>query len=525
MVTFRIVRNSFTGLGVLLAFVLSLSVQASTFDDRATWSRMQWEGVDDFQFGDRAFSSGASWFNAGPAWLMNAMPGSNRTHSRYVIDRSGDLVESTPQYNDYVGTLRDAFDVSLLSSADAFRLNSASGYQISSPAPDAILANGTWDGGTNGNGTAWLTTTNWVGDAAFPGSTSVTTNTDIASIPSTGTNPNIGINGTTAPNFYLGAIDFSSASRAIGDSAGGNLTLTLNGATIGVPNVILHNSGAGTLTLQPQAGGAGTMSVALGNATDNIINIDSTGGITVSSVIKDGTGSHISKGGTGSGVLTFSGANTYTGGTAVSSGTLLVINTTGSGTGTGSVVVNNAGSVLAGGTTNGAGGISGSVAINPGATLSPGTSGSGAGNTAILNTGALTLVTASNFNVDLNGTTAGTGYDQLKVTGLVNVSGSNLAVTVGGSLAIGNKFFITLNDGTDLVTGTFAQGATVTANNGYTFLINYLDNGDGGTVGNDISLTLTSIPEASTWIGAALALGAIGFTQRRRFRGLIARRA
>jgi hypothetical protein len=33
------------------------------------------------------------------------------------------------------------------------------------------------------------------------------------------------------------------------------------------------------------------------------------------------------------------------------------------------------------------------------------------------------------------------------------------------------------------------------------------------------------VPEPSTWLGAALALGAIGFTQRRRLRDLLARRA
>jgi hypothetical protein len=34
-----------------------------------------------------------------------------------------------------------------------------------------------------------------------------------------------------------------------------------------------------------------------------------------------------------------------------------------------------------------------------------------------------------------------------------------------------------------------------------------------------------AIPEPSTWIGAALALGTIGWTQRKKLRGLIAQRA
>jgi autotransporter-associated beta strand protein len=221
----------------------------------------------------------------------------------------------------------------------------------------------------------------------------------------------------------------------------------------------------------------------------------------------------------GGGIVTLNTANTYQGGTSVQAGTLLVTNTSGSGTGTGAVTVTNSGTTLAGGTTNGVGGISGAVNINSsGANLSPGTTGNGVGTTAILKTGALTLASTSNFKVDLNSTTAGSGYDQVNVTGTVSVTGSNLVITAANSgLAVGNKFFIALNDGTDPVTGPFAQGATVTAsNNGDIFAINYLDNGDGGTIGNDISLTLVAVPEPSTWMAAALTLGALAYGLRRR---------
>ena len=107
----------------------------------------------------------------------------------------------------------------------------------------------------------------------------------------------------------------------------------------------------------------------------------------------------------------------------------------------------------------------------------------------------------------------------MRVTGTVDITGSNLAVTVGSTFTLGSKFFILLNDSTDLVTGTFAQGATVTANNGYVFLINYFDNGDGGTIGNDISLTLVPVPEPST-ITLSLGIGAMALiaTRRRKIR-------
>ena len=178
------------------------------------------------------------------------------------------------------------------------------------------------------------------------------------------------------------------------------------------------------------------------------------------------------------------------------------------------LTLNNSGTTL-----GGSGTINGSINVaSSGANLSPGASG--VGSTAILHTGALTLASASNLNVDLNSTTVGSGYDQVSVTGAVNLGGllaSNLLVTAGSNLSLNQKFYILLNDGTDAISGTFAQDTTVTASNGDVFLINYADNGDGGFVDNDISLTATSIvPEPSTWVAAALALAAVSYHQRRR---------
>ena len=172
------------------------------------------------------------------------------------------------------------------------------------------------------------------------------------------------------------------------------------------------------------------------------------------------------------------------------------------------------------GTLGGNGTIGGTVNVAAaGANLSPGATG--VGSVGKLNTGALTLAATSNFNVDITGAggaaNAGITYDQISVTGTVNITGSNLVVSAANlTMAnVGQTYFIALNDGTDLVTGTFAQGTTVTSGSDV-FLINYLANGDGGTVANDISLTLTAVPEPSTWLAAALALGAVGYMQRRR---------
>ena len=389
-------------------------------------------------------------------------------------------------------------------------------------APNALTAVIEWANVAS----TWSTGTNWVG--GNPPSSSTAAAGDIATFGSAGSapvNPTGGSTSVSGVSFLSGAFSYNISVSILVIGANGITNSATNTQTfastvrISTSETFTTNSGGSTVF-------NGIVDLNENAATARTLTVNGAGDTTFNGVVQNSNaGSTGSLTKTGAGTLVLSNANTYNGSTSVTGGTLLVTNTTGSGTGTSSVVVTNAGTTLSGGTPTGAGGISGPVAINPGATLSPGTSGTGAGTTAILNTGALTLVSASNFNVDLNSLTAGSGYDQLDVTGTVNVSGGNLDVTVGGTFALGDKFFITLNDGTDLVTGTFAQVPTVTADNGYTFLINYLDNGDGGIVGNDISLTLAAIPEPSTWIGSVLALAAIGFTQRRRFSRLVRKAA
>jgi len=200
--------------------------------------------------------------------------------------------------------------------------------------------------------------------------------------------------------------------------------------------------------------------------------------------------------------MTLTGANTYQGETVVTGGTLFVNGNQSNAHG--DVTVTGTGTTL-----GGTGILGGTVTVGPGANISP---GNGGNTTAILGTGALTLQPASNFLVDINGTTVGANYDQLNVKGTVVISGSNLIVTVGGVLAIGDTFIIVNNDKIDAVTGTFTglptSGSTFTSG-GYIFSIDYA----GGT-GNDIVLTV--VPEPATWIGGALALAALGCAQRRR---------
>lgn len=88
----------------------------------------------------------------------------------------------------------------------------------------------------------------------------------------------------------------------------------------------------------------------------------------------------------GSGVVTFSGENTYKGGTLVNSGTLLVNNFTGSGTGSGTVTVSNFGSTL-----GGIGTIAGATSLLSGAALMPGDPTLAGGVESLLFESSLTL--------------------------------------------------------------------------------------------------------------------------------------
>ena len=185
-------------------------------------------------------------------------------------------------------------------------------------------------------GSDWLTGANWIGGLVPTGAQIA----QFAADPTSAiTGVGIDMNGATnngANNQAVGAIEFSIA-RVLGLIIGNNSTvangiLTLNGTTVnGVNNVILRNNSTFLLTIQDVQGtGTKTMGVVLGNATDNIVNIDGTGGITINSIIS-GVGKKLSLSGAGSGAFILAGANTYDGLTTVAASTLQ-LNNAGGGT-------------------------------------------------------------------------------------------------------------------------------------------------------------------------------------------------
>lgn len=203
---------------------------------------------------------------------------------------------------------------------------------------------------------------------------------------------------------------------------------------------------------------------------------------------------------TGAGTLTLTGVNTYTGATSVASGTLLV---------NGSISTSSLTSVASGATIGGSGTI-GALTVSSGAFINPGNS------TGILNTGSYTQ--GGLYTAEINGLTAGSLYDQINAGGTVDITGGSLSTLFTGSYSLNDIVFLLLNDGSDVITGTFAglsQDATVTSYGGLDWRISY--NADSGTNsftgGNDIALM--AIPEPSSVFLGALSITLV-FLRRRR---------
>ena len=365
-----------------------------------------------------------------------------------------------------------------------------------------VDANFSWTGATN---IIWSTSTNWspagppgaadtaLFNSAFSNQPTVTTPTTVGTLwMTTGVAQNVVITGSV-PLFISGQGILGTGILVDNPNA---FTLTI-AANLSITNSQAWTNNSGNLLTVNGAVDLGGNALTVNGTGDTLISRPVSGTGSVSDFIKNG-----------SGTLTLTGPNTYSGGTAVTGGTLLVNNAAGSGTGTGAVTVTGSGTTL-----GGTGIISGPVTVNAGANIAP---GNGGNNTGILTTGALTLAATSNFRIDINSPII--GNDLLNVATGVTITGSNLVVTVGTTLSVGQMFLILNKASFGPITGTFTgvpQGGTVTGSDGTVFQVSYT-----GFTGNDIVLTVvqSAVPEPSTWIGGALAFAGLAFTQRRRLR-------
>lgn len=168
----------------------------------------------------------------------------------------------------------------------------------------------------------WLTASNWSANA-------VPTSTDVAQFRANPTADPAYISVTTNTYQDVGAIELTPARPydiSIGNGGSSNPSgkLRIFGATINnISHVILRNNSSRLLTLKDNQGtGSSLLTVTLIDGTTDIINIDGSGGITISSGIS-GSNINLIRSGTGSGILTLTnGYYSFTGTTTLSQGEL-----------------------------------------------------------------------------------------------------------------------------------------------------------------------------------------------------------
>ena len=273
----------------------------------------------------------------------------------------------------------------------------------------------------------------------------------------------------------LGIFDlngFNQQIAGLNSTTGTNATATNNTVT---------SASAATLTIS----GSGTYSYGDGtNANSGVI----TGSI---SLVKSGSGTQ-----------TLGDANIYTGTTQVNGGTLLINGNQSSATG--AVSVSNSGTVL-----GGTGTIGGAITVNSAAAILGGTGAAASGTLTVANN--LTLNSGSIIELALGASGAH----------------STLARTAGTWTFDATQAFTFIDLGAQ--TGTYDNIITGLAGDpGTEANWTIMNPGFTGTFsfdGANIDLTLTAVPEPSTWVAGALALGVLGWSQRRRLHSLILRRA
>ncbi|MEO7933414.1 MAG: autotransporter-associated beta strand repeat-containing protein [Chthoniobacterales bacterium] len=286
--------------------------------------------------------------------------------------------------------------------------------------------------------------------------------------------------GFDASGTSTGGVTFSGAMTASGSSGTQALTLT----------------GTGTGTA------AGTLSGTINNGS----------GSNVTSLLKTGTGT-----------WNVSGANTYTGTTSVQNGTLAV--------GATGAISNTLILGVSGGTT-GILDVSAKASFSEANISGSGTMIIGAGKTitatgnvapgfspgALNVTGNFTLASTAATTLEIGGTTAGTTFDVINTSGILNYGGTLTLTSFGGynltqtgsyNLFTAGTFSNTTDFSSVAVSGTFLSnsGGVWTGSDGaanYTF-----------TDANGV-LAVTAVPEPGTYAMIGMGAGLLWFVQRRR---------
>ncbi len=298
------------------------------------------------------------------------------------------------------------------------------------------------------NGTAASTTNLASGGVLTLGGGSVSgtiTGSGALAVNAAGTVALSGSNGYTGgTTLTAGTVQILSAT-GLGDASG---AATISAATLELLGGNLVNStrnffvGASTSTIQVDAGSTYTIGGTIADA-----GVSATGTLNLN----------------GSGTLVLASGNSYSNGTNINGGTLVVANASGSALGAGPVTVAG-GATLAGGGSTGA--ITGLVTVNSGGTIAAGSAASSVLSLAgglTLNDGSLMSLNIGGGKFSLGGTstlTLNTGNETISVSGSITSAGTYVllngasAITGGGTLSLNTTNLVATGFNVALQTST-----------------------------------------------------------------------
>jgi T5SS/PEP-CTERM-associated repeat protein/autotransporter-associated beta strand protein len=318
----------------------------------------------------------------------------------------------------------------------------------------------------------------------------------------------------------------SAKSVTLANSSSATATCNLNGGTLQTSSI---TKGTGSTTVTWSDGtirnydastdltinGTNSLNLKLAATGTHDFYIDSGRTGTVLAILSDATsGGTLTK--QGGGLLKLSAANTYTGSTTIAAGTL-ALSSTGSlasssidvkSGATFDVSAKSGYSLTAGKTLTGSGTIVGDLSVS--GIHAP-------GNSTGIETVRGNYSLLGELQIELAGTTAGTGYDEVLLSG----GSSAYKATLGGNLTLdwtglsgasdSSKLWILKNNTSGTLSGTFSNyvnGASLGIHDGRPWYLYYgADSATGNlTGGNDV--VIAAVPEPSSFI--LLAISALG---------------
>lgn len=307
-------------------------------------------------------------------------------------------------------------------------------------------------------------------------------------------------------------------------SNSGSATTINGGALLALRDYRYTTNGLvnGTAKNMVFGGGGGTIAAVTGKSFGIASGISGSGGITVGMGAVDATnnpGAALTAHTTvnGNGTVIFAGPGTYVGNTNVVAGTLQVSNLTGSGTGSGTVIVRS------GATLGGSGIISGNVVTKSGSFLAPGDAVSmdpniSAGNIGNLTIGGkLTLSSGTVLNIEPGDKLT---VGSIAVTGTVQMNIFTPGTTIGFSGGGTFDLITVTGAGADMAgllshfqNSSFSAGPPPVSNNGS--ILNAQDLSTGfaysfSVTGNTLQLKIASPAISSRWVGTGNWLNGTG---------------